>query len=149
MDLKTQLQSDLKDAMRAQNALKLGTLRMLIAEIKKREIDKRSPLDESDIHKVIQSLLKQRGDSIEAFKSAGRMELADKEEQEAAILKAYLPSQLSSAEVEALVVAAIAETGATKPSDMGAVMKAVLAKAAGRADGKIVNELVRAKLTGK
>jgi uncharacterized protein len=149
MDLKTQLQSDLKDAMRAQNALKLGTLRMLIAEIKKREIDKRSPLDESEIHKVIQSLLKQRGDSIEAFKNAGRLELAEKEEQEAAILKAYLPSQLSSAEVEALVVVAIAETGATKPSDMGAVMKAVLAKAAGKADGKVVNELVRAKLTGK
>ncbi len=147
MDLKAKLQSDLKDAMRAQDALKLSTLRGLIAEIKKREIDKRSVLDESEIHKVIQSLLKQRADSIEAFRSAGREELAAKEELEAVVLKAYLPAQLSKEEIEALVVAAIAETGASKPSDIGAVMKAVLTKSAGRADGKWVNEIARLKLT--
>lgn len=147
MDLKAKLQSDLKDAMRAQDALKLGTLRGLIAEIKKREIDKRSALEEAEIHKVIQSLLKQRADSIEAFRSAGREELAAKEELEAAVLKAYLPAQLSKEEIEVLVVAAIAETGASKPSDIGAVMKAVLAKSAGRADGKWVNEIARLKLS--
>jgi uncharacterized protein YqeY len=94
-------------------------------------------------------LLKQRADSIEAFTKAGRNDLAEKEEQEAALLKVYLPQQLSAAEVEALVVAAIAETGANKPGDIGQVMKAVLAKAAGRADGKLVNELARTKLSGK
>lgn len=148
MDLKTQLQSDMKDAMRAQDSLRLGAVRGLIAEIKKREIDKRTALDEAEIHKVIQSLLKQRTDSIDAFQKAGRQDLVEKEQKEAALLKAYLPAQLSPAEVEALVVAAIAETGASKPSDIGLVMKAVIAKAAGRADGKLVNELARKKLAG-
>ncbi len=149
MDLKTQLQNDMKEAMKSQQPLKVGTLRMLISEVKKREIDKRSPLDDSEIHKVIQSMLKQRADSIEAFNKAARPELAEKEEQEVALLKVYLPQQLSSSEVEALVVAAISETGASKPADIGLVMKAVLAKAAGRADGKLVNELARTKLQGK
>jgi uncharacterized protein len=149
MELKAKLQSDLKDAMRAQDALKLSTLRGLIAEIKKREIDKRAVLDEPEIHKVIQSLLKQRADSIEAFRSAGREELALKEELEVTILKVYLPAQLSKEEIEVLVVAAITETGATKPSDIGNVMKAVLAKSAGRADGKWVNEIARMKLASR
>lgn len=149
MDLKTQLQTDMKEAMKSQQPTKVGTLRMLISEVKKREIDKRSPLEEAEIHKVIQSMLKQRADSIEAFTKAARLDLAAKEEEEVAILKVYLPQQLSAAEVEALVVAAIAETGANKPGDIGQVMKAVLAKASGRADGKLVNELARTKLSGK
>ena len=119
---------------------------MLIAEIKKREIDKRSPLDEGEIHKTISSSIKQRMDSIEAFMKGGREDLADKERMEIDFLKVYLPTQLSEAETEALVTAAIEETGAKVPQDMGKVMKAVLAKAGGRADGKMVNELVRKKL---
>ncbi len=149
MDLKTQLQTDMKDAMRAQDSVKLGAVRMLISEIKKREIDKRSPLEEAEIHKVIQTLLKQRADSIEAFLKANRTDLVDKERREVDVLKVYLPQQLSAQEVEALVTAAIAETGANKPADIGLVMKAVLAKAAGRADGKLVNELARTKLAPK
>lgn len=147
MDLKTKLQNDMKDAMRAQDSVKLGALRMLIAEIKKREIDKRSPLDEPEIHKVISSSLKQRADSIDAFKKANRTDLVEKEEREAELLKAYLPQQMSRGEVEAIVVAAIKETGASKPGDIGQVMKAVLAKTAGRADGKLVNEIAKAKLS--
>ncbi len=139
----------MKDAMRAQDSVKLGAVRMLISEIKKREIDKRSPLEEAEIHKVIQTLLKQRADSIEAFLKANRTDLVDKERREVDVLKVYLPQQLSAQEVEALVTAAIAETGANKPADIGLVMKAVLAKAAGRADGKLVNELARTKLAPK
>lgn len=147
MDLKTKLQNDTKEAMKAQDSLKVGTLRMLTSEVKKREIDKRSALEEAEIHKVIQSMLKQRADSIDAFQKANRADLVEKEQKEVEILKVYLPQQLSKGEVEALVVAAIAETGASKPGDIGQVMKAVLAKAAGRADGKLVNEIARAKLS--
>ena len=147
MDLKTTLTNDMKAAMKAQEAVKLGTIRMLIAEIKKREIDKRAPLEEPEIHKAISSMLKQRADSVEAFEKGGRTDLADKEKAEIEILKAYLPQQLSPEEVEAIVVACIAETGASGPNDIGKVMKAALAKASGRADGKLVNELARKKLT--
>lgn len=147
MDLKTTVQNDMKAAMKAGQPDKVGTLRMLISEIKKREIDKKSPLDEGEIHKTISSMLKQRQDSIEAFVKGNRPDLADKERSEAEILKTYLPAQLSAAEVEALVVAAISESGASGPSDIGKVMKAALAKAGGKADGKLVNELARAKLT--
>ncbi len=148
MDLKTKLQNDTKEAMKAQDSLKVGTLRMLTSEVKKREIDKRTVLEEAEIHKVIQTMLKQRADSIDAFQKANRTDLVEKEQKEVEILKVYLPQQLSKGEVEALVAAAIAETGASKPGDIGQVMKAVLAKAAGRADGKLVNEIARAKLSG-
>lgn len=146
MDLKTTIQNDMKMALKAGEPVKTGCLRMLIAEVKKREIDKRSPLDEGEIQKTISTLIKQRMDSIEAFMKGGREDLADKERMEIDFLKVYLPAQLSEAETEALVVAAIAETEAKVPQDMGKVMKAVLAKAGGRADGKLVNELVRKKL---
>lgn len=146
MDLKTTIQNDMKTAMKAGEPVKTGCLRMLIAEIKKREIDKRSALDESEVQKTISTLIKQRNDSIDAFLKGGRQDLADKEKIEIEVLKAYLPTQLSEAETEALVVAAIEETGAKIPQDVGKVMKAVLAKAGGRADGKLINELVRKKL---
>src|SRR5262245_29802286 len=100
MDLKTTLQNDMKEAMKAQNSVKLGALRMLIAEIKKREIDKKAALEEAEIHKVINTLIKQRNESMEAFVKGNRPELADKEKQEIAILTPYLPQQLSRAEVE-------------------------------------------------
>ncbi len=146
MDLKTTIQNDMKTAMKAGEPVKTGCLRILIAEIKKREIDKRTTLDEGEIQKTISSLIKQGNDSIEAFLKGGRQDLADKEKLEIDILKVYLPTQLSEAETEALVVAAIKETGATTLQDIGKVMKAVLAKAEGRADGKRVNEFVRKKL---
>lgn len=149
MDLKTTLQNDMKAAMKAQEPVKLGCIRMLISEIKKREIDKRAPLDEGEIQKAVASLIKQRNDSVEAFEKGGRQDLADKEKAEINFLKAYLPQQLPKEEVEALVAAAIAETGAQSAADMGKLMKVVLAKIAGRADGKTVNEIVRAKLAGK
>jgi uncharacterized protein YqeY len=147
MDLKATLQNDMKAAMKAQDPVKLGALRMLIAEIKKREIDKRSPLDEAEIQKTIATLVKQRVESIEAFQKGGREDLADKEKVEVGILQAYLPQQMSRDEVEALVRAAIQESGAASPNDIGKVMKAALAKAAGRADGKLINELARSFLT--
>ena len=147
MDLKTTLQNDMKTAMKSQDSIRLGCLRMLIAEIKKREIDKRSPLDEGEIQKTISTLIKQRTESVVAFEKGGRMDLAEKEQAEISVLKVYLPQQLSSAEVEALVVAAITESGASSPADIGKVMKLALAKAEGRADGKLVNEIARAKLT--
>ena len=136
----------MKSAMKAGEPVKTGCLRMLIAEIKKREIDKRSVLDEGEIQKTVSSLIKQRMDSVEAFTKGGREDLADKEKMEIDFLKVYLPTQLSESEVETLVIAAIEETGAKVPQDVGKVMKAVLAKAGGRADGKMVNEMVRKKL---
>lgn len=146
MSLKLTLQNDMKAAMKAHDPLKVGALRMVIAEIKKKEIDKRAELDEAEVLKTISALMKQRNDSIEAFLKGGRQDLVDKEKLELEILKAYLPTQLGNAEVEKLVVEAIQQTGASKPEDIGKVMKAVLAKAGGRADGKLVNEIARAKL---
>src|SRR4051812_28613307 len=104
MDLKAKATEDMKIAMKAGDSLKLGTIRMLISEIKRKEIDKRSPLDEGEILKTISTMLKQRNDSIEAFEKGGRQDLADKEKLEAEILKAYLPAQMSKEEVEALVI---------------------------------------------
>jgi len=147
MDLKTSIQNDMKSAMKSQESTKLGCLRMLIAEIKKKEIDKRSPLDESEIQKVIGTLIKQRNESVIAFEKGGRADLVEKEKEEIAILKAYLPEQLSESEILAIVESAVAETQAKTAADMGKVMKAVLAKVAGRADGKLVNDLVRKKLS--
>jgi len=137
----------MKSAMKSQESTKLGCLRMLIAEIKKKEIDKRSPLDESEIQKVIGTLIKQRNESVIAFEKGGRADLVEKEKEEIAILKAYLPEQLSESEILAIVESAVAETQAKTAADMGKVMKAVLAKVAGRADGKLVNDLVRKKLS--
>ncbi len=147
MDLKTKLQNDMKEAMKASNPAKVGTLRMAIAEIKKREIDKRVVLEEVEIVKIIQSLVKQRNESIEAFEKGNRQDLADKEKAEIVFLLGYLPQQLSAAELEAIVKAAIEESGAKVPADVGKVMKAALAKTGGRADGKAVNELARKLLT--
>jgi uncharacterized protein YqeY len=147
LTVKEQISSDVKDAMRAKDSAKLGALRMLQSEIKKREIDSRTEMQDADVFKAIQTMLKQRNDSIEQFKKGNRPDLAEKEQLEVDILKKYLPAGMSAAEVEALVVAAIAESGAATPNDIGKVMKIALAKAGGRADGKIINELARAKLS--
>lgn len=149
MDLKAQFQSDMKAAMKAGESVRLGVVRMLISEIKKREIDKMAPLEESEIHKAISSMIKHRADSVEAFVKGNREDLAEKERQEMAVLKVYLPAQLSAEEVEALVISAIQESGAVSPNDIGKVMKLALAKSQGKADGKLVNELARKKLSPK
>ncbi len=146
MDLKAQIHEEMKDAMRSKDTVKLNALRMLIAEIKKREIDKKAPLDQSEIIKAVSTQIKQRLESIEAFKNGGRQDLLEKEQREASILQAYLPAQLSKSELETLVKNAIQATGATGPQDIGKVMKAALSTAAGRADGKLLNELTRTLL---
>jgi uncharacterized protein YqeY len=146
MDLKTTIQNDIKTAMKAQDSVKLGALRMLSAEIKKREIDKRVVLEDAEVQKAISTLIKQRQDSIEAFVKGGRQDLADKEKLEIGFLSVYLPAQLPDAEVEKIIAEAVQESGAKAPNDIGKVMKIALPKIAGRADGKRVNEIARALL---
>jgi hypothetical protein len=142
-----QITQDLTGAMKAQEALRTGVLRMAKAALKNKEIDKRSPLDDAEAAKVVQTLVKQREDSADQFRKGNRPELADKEEAEIAILKAYLPQGPSDAEIAAAVDKAMAETGATSAKDMGRVMKATLALLAGQApDGKKVSEAVKKRL---
>ena len=140
---------ELTAAMRAKDQLRLGTLRMAKAALMNREVERGRALDDAESLQVIASLIKQRRDSIEQFRSGGREDLAQKEDAEIAVLEAYLPPPVSSDEIEQIVTEAIAETGAAAPKDMGRVMKAALAKLAGRtADGKVVSELVKRKLAG-
>ena len=135
--------------MRKHDAVRLSTLRMLKAALTNREIERGHALDEGESLQVVASLVKQRKDSIEQFTKGGRPELADKEQSEIRVLKAYLPAAADPAAVEQAVVDAIQETGATSPKDMGRVMKAAMARLTGQTvDGKTVNELVRKKLTG-
>lgn len=147
MELKSKITNDMKDAMRAKDSVRLGAIRMLQSEVKKREIDSRKDLTEPEIFKVIQSLVKQRQDAAEAFKQGNRVDLAEKEEQEIQILKVYLPSMMERSEVETIVLAAIQESGAKAPADIGKVMKLALERTGGRADGKLVNEIARQKLS--
>jgi uncharacterized protein len=150
--LLTQIQNDMKEAMKAGDSSKVSTLRMLISEIKKNEInnrgtDKAGLMDETSVNKIIQTMVKQRNDSVEAFTKGARPDLVEIEQRELAILKAYLPQQMSSDELQAIVAQVILETGASTPNDIGKVMKGALAKTAGRADGKLVNEIARKLLT--
>jgi uncharacterized protein YqeY len=135
------------DAMKAKDAARLVALRMLKAALMNREVERGRALDEGEARQVVSALVKQRRDSIEQFTRGGRMDLADKETAEIAILEGYLPPAVDAVELEKTVDAAIASTGATSPKDMGRVMKAVMADLAGKTvDGKAVNELVRRKL---
>lgn len=136
-------------AMKAHDAPRLSTLRMLKAALVHRSVERRRDLDEAESLQVVASLVKQRRESIEQFLAGGRTDLADKERAEIALLETYLPPALDPAEVEQAIDAAIAETGATSPKDLGRVMKAVMARLAGRgADGKAVNARVRERLGG-
>jgi len=148
MTLREQLDADLKEAMRARDQVRVDTVRGIKSAIKYKEVEggEAKALDDAGILKVVQGELKKRRDAAEQFRAAGREELAAKEEREAGLLMAYMPKQLEPAELEALVVAAIAEAGASSPRDMGAVMKLVQPRVAGRADGKLVSELVKQKL---
>jgi len=136
------------DAMRKQESVRLGALRMLKAAFMNREVERGHALDDSDARQVVASLVKQRKDSIEQFIKGGRQDLADKEAAEIRVLESYLPPAADPAVIDRAVAEAIAETGATSSKDMGRVMKAAMAKLAGQTvDGKAVNELVRRKLS--
>ena len=148
MTLPERIDSDLKDAMRAKDAAKLGVLRMLKSALKYSAIEKSAEgqLDDAEAAQVIRKQVKQRQDSIEQFEKGGRPELAAKEKEELLILNAYLPKGLEAEELAALVREAIAEIGATSKAQMGAVMKALQAKVAGRADGKTLSQEVSKQL---
>jgi uncharacterized protein YqeY len=147
MSLKDRINDDMKAAMRAKEADRLGTIRLLNAAIKQREVDERITLDDTAIVGVIDKMLKQRKDSIEAFEKAARQDLADKEKAEVAVLQAYLPARLSADEVAAEVKAIVAELGAKGPGDMGKVMGAVKQRLAGKADMSQVSVAVKAALS--
>ena len=148
MSLFIEVTAAIADAMRKQDAARLGPLRMLKAAFMNKSVEKGRDLDEAEERQVVTSLVKQRRDSIEQFTKGGRLDLADKETAEIAVLDAYLPPAVDPAALEKAVTDAVAETGATSAKDMGKVMKAAMAKLAGQTvDGKAVNELVRRKLS--
>jgi len=146
--LKERITEDMKAAMRASEKERLLTIRMVQAAIKQREVDERVVLDDAQVIAVLEKMVKQRRESIVAFEQGGRADLAEKEKAEIALLQVYLPTQLSAAEVDALIKEAIASTGATSMKDMGKVMGAVKAKAAGRADMGAVSASIKAALGG-
>jgi uncharacterized protein len=147
MPLLDTVQKDMVAAMKARDEARLGALRMIKTALKKHEVDAMKPLDEATEMQVMSTLLKQRRESADMFHKAGRDELAGKEEAEIIIIESYLPSTPSTAELEAAVTAALAETGATSQKQMGVLMKAAQAKLAGkRVDGKALSELVKSKL---
>jgi len=149
MGLKEQITEDMKTAMRAKDSERLGTIRLLQAAIKQKEVDERVALeDDSAIVAIVDKLIKQRKDSIAAFEGAGRQDLADKEKSELVVLQAYLPERMSAEEVTAAVKAIVAELGAAGPGDMGKVMGAVKARLAGKADMGQVSAAVKAALAG-
>jgi uncharacterized protein YqeY len=151
MTMTDRIGADLAAAMKGREAVRVDVLRMTKAALKNREIEKRAPLDDAEIVRVLQQLVKQREDSAAQYRSANRPELADKESAEIAVLKGYLPQDVSDDEIRAAVEAAVAETGAATSKDMGKVMKAALAtlqKSGQAVDGKRVNEAVRKRLAG-
>jgi len=149
MSLKQQIISDLTASMKAQDAPRTSTLRMVKAALMNREIEKGSELDDDEMTKLLRSLVKQRRDSVEQYEKGGRPELADKENTEIEVIEAYLPQAASREEIETAVGAAISETGANSMKDMGRVMKAVQTALSGKnADGRTVSEIVKTKLGG-
>lgn len=147
MNLKDQIIADITAAMKAKEADRLSTLRMVKANLMNRQIEKGGELTDEEVSKALQSLVKQRRDSVEQYEKAGRPELAAKEQAEIAVIEAYLPQAASAEEIEQAVAEAVAETGASSMKEMGIVMKAAQAKLLGKtADGKLVSEAVKAKL---
>lgn len=146
MSLKERISDDMKAAMRAKDSERLGTIRMLQAAIKQREVDERIALDDGQVMSVLEKMIKTRKESLEQFRSAARDDLAEKEASEIKQLQAYLPEQLSTAELESIVAAAIVSTGASSIKDMGKVVATVKQQAAGRADMGTVSALIKAKL---
>ncbi|HUP30421.1 MAG TPA: GatB/YqeY domain-containing protein [Usitatibacter sp.] len=148
MPLRDQLNDDIKTAMKAREQEKLAALRLMLSAVKQREVDERITLDDAGVVGVVEKMIKQRKDSISQFEKAQRQDLADKEKYEISILEAYLPQQLSAAEVDAVIAEAIASTGAKGAADMGKVMAVVKPKLAGRADMGKVSGLVKGRLAG-
>jgi uncharacterized protein YqeY len=146
MQLRERLTAEMKKAMKSRDALRLTTIRGVISSVKNRDIELRRELTDPEITETIVTLCKQRRESIRLFKEAGRQELVDKEEAELALLLEFLPQQLTREELESLVDQAIAETSASSGKDMGKVMKALQPSVSGRADGKLVSEVVKEKL---
>lgn len=148
MEIREKINADVKSAMLSKDSVKLGALRFLQSAIKYREIELRpNPITSEDVMGVMKKLVKQRKESIDQYKAAQRQDLVDKEVAELNIIEAYLPTQLSREDVERIVAEAISATGASSIKDMGPVMKAVLAKAGGSADNKLVSEIVKLKLS--
>ena len=148
MNLQGKVQEDIKVSMKAKDGTKVSVLRFLMAAIKNREIELKDSLDDEQVLQEIVSSAKKRRESIEAFRDAGREDLAVKEEAELAILEEYLPEQLSAEEVRKVVQEAILSVGASSPADMGKIMKEVMPKVRGKADGKMVNQIVKESLSG-
>lgn len=148
MSTKLQLTEDMKAAMRGGDKHKLGVVRLMLAAVKQREVDERVELDEAQVLAVLEKMLKQRKDSISQYVAAGREDLAEVERAEITVIETYLPSKLSDAELDALIEAAIAETGASSARDMGKVVGVVKAKAAGRADMGVASARIKARLGG-
>ena len=148
MSLQERITEDMKAAMRAKDTERLGTIRLLLAACKQREVDERIVLDDAAVVGIVDKLIKQRRDSIEAFQKAQRSDLADKESAELAVLQAYLPQRMSAQEVLAQVQAIVAELGASGPGDMGRVMGVVKARLAGKAEMSAVSAAVKTALAG-
>ncbi len=147
MTLIERINENAKAAMRERDQVKTDALRMLKTAIKRREVDKRGALDDAEILQTIASLIKQRKESIDIYQKANRTDLADRERREIEILSSFMPDQLSKEELTSTIDAVIAEMEASSPKDMGRVMKAVMARVAGKADGKLVSELVKSRLS--
>ncbi len=148
MSLKEQLTEDMKSAMRAKETGRLAAVRLIISEVKRKELDEQTQLDDTQVLAVIEKMIKQRKDSISQFEAGNRPDLADIEKAEMLILSAYMPAGLSDEEIAAEVAAAVAETGATGPQDMGKLMGVLKPKLAGRADMTVVSGLVKKALAG-
>ncbi|PKO62536.1 MAG: glutamyl-tRNA amidotransferase [Betaproteobacteria bacterium HGW-Betaproteobacteria-18] len=148
MSLKDQVIEDMKTAMRAKDSERLGTIRLLLAAAKQKEVDERVVLDDAAMIAIVDKLIKQRKDSVEAYTKAQRMDMADKESAEIVVLQAYLPQRLNAQEVSGAVQAIVASLGAKGPGDMGKVMAAVKAQLAGKADMAMVSQAVKTALAG-
>lgn len=146
MSLKDRITDDMKAAMRAKDAERLGTIRMITAAIKQREVDERITLDDAQVLSVVEKMIKMRKESISQFQSGGRDDLAAKEAKEIELLQVYMPAQLSEAELDQLIAASLSESGATSIKDMGKAMALLKQKAAGRADMAAVSAKLKAKL---
>ena len=148
MNLRERLQDDIKSAMKAREQQKLDALRLLSAAVKQKEVDERITLDDAQIVAIVEKEIKKRRESIAQYDKAQRQDLADKEKFEISVIEAYMPQQMSQAEVDAIIAEAIAATGAKAPADMGKVMGVVKPKLAGRADMGKVSGLIKGKLAG-
>ena len=148
MELREKILADIKSAMVSKDTVKLNTLRFLNAQIKNKEIDSRpTPITADDIMGVVKKLVKQRKESIEQFSAAGRTDLADAESAELKVLESYLPTQMSREQIEEVVAKVMADTGAKTIKEMGTVMKETMARTAGAADGKLISEIIKSKLS--